>query len=54
MVVMFWKTVKSLISNRDINKDDDISLSNDGEIVNNTNYIFLEYSIIILRTLLIA
>ena len=33
----FWKTVKPLISNRGINKDDDISLSNDGEIVNNTN-----------------
>ena len=33
----FWKTVKPLISNRDINKYDNIFLSNDGEIVNNTN-----------------
>ena len=33
----FWKTVKPLISNRGINKDDNIFLSYDGEIVNNTN-----------------
>ena len=33
----FWKTVKPLISNRGIDKDDNIFLSNDGEIVNNTN-----------------
>ena len=33
----FWKTVKPLISNRGINKDDNIFLYNDGEIVNNTN-----------------
>ena len=33
----FWKTVKPLIPNRGINKDDNIFLSNDGEIVNNTN-----------------
>ena len=31
----FLKTVKPLISNRGINKDDNIFLSNDGEIVNN-------------------
>ena len=33
----FWKTVKPLIYSRGINKDDNIFLSNDGEIVNNTN-----------------
>ena len=33
----FWKTFKPLISNRGINKDDNIFLSYDGEIVNNTN-----------------
>ena len=33
----FWKTVKPLISNRGINKDDNLFLSNDGEIVNNPN-----------------
>ena len=33
----FWKTVKPLISNRGINKDENIFLSYDGEIVNNTN-----------------
>ena len=37
MVVIFGKTVKPLISNRGINKDDNIFLSYDGEIVNNTN-----------------
>ena len=40
MVVIFGKQlnmVKPLISNRGINKDDDIFLSNDGEIDNNTN-----------------
>ena len=35
----FGKTVKPLISSRGINKDDNIFLSNDGEIVNNTNNI---------------
>ena len=33
----FLKTVQPLISNRGINKDDHIFLSNDGEIVNNPN-----------------
>ena len=33
----FWKTVKPLISDRGINKYDNTFLSNDGEIVNNTN-----------------
>ena len=35
----FWKTVKPLISNRGINKDDNIFMSNGGEIVNNPNYL---------------
>ena len=33
----FWKTVKSLISDRGIHKDDNIFLYNDGEIVINPN-----------------
>ena len=37
MVAIFWKTVKPLISNRGINKDDNMFMYNDGEIVNNSN-----------------
>ena len=33
----FWKTVKPLIYNSGINKDDNAFLSNDGEIVNNAS-----------------
>ena len=33
----FWKTVKPLISNRGINRYDNIFIYNDGEIVNNAN-----------------
>ena len=35
MLAIFWKTVKPLISNRGINKDDNMFMYNDGEIVNN-------------------
>ena len=44
----FWKTVKPLISNRGINKDDNIFLSNDGKLLT-TPMIYAEYSITILR-----
>ena len=52
----FWKTVKPLISNRGINKDDDRSLYlclMMGKLLT-TPMIYAEYSIIILRILLIA
>ena len=43
----FWKTVKPLISNRGINKEYNIFLYNDGEIVINPNdlYSMLKYYI---------
>ena len=52
----FWKTVKLLIPNRGINKYDKIFLSNDGEIVNNTNAlcrIFNNYLILVNHVYLI-
>ena len=50
----FWKTVKPLISSRGINKGDNICLSNDGEMVNNTNDICRIFNNYFLLILLIA